>query len=325
METHVEIEAWPIAGEGFVISRETKKDAMVVHVTLTRGGLTGEGECVPLKRYGHTPESIKQEIDTWLRAGHPWTREALIETLHAGPARFALDTALINLEAAEQNKSFEDYIVFKQKEWPTAYTISGGTPSVMSKAALMRQDFKWLKIKLMGDGLDAERLYAIHEVLSEKQLIVDANEALTIETLKELMPVFEFCNVVLIEQPLPAGHDEELRHFTSSIPFAADEACHDINDLENLVGKYHVVNLKLDKTGGLTHAIEMKKRAMELGFKVMVGCMASTGLSILPACALAHDADFTDLDGALLLVEDRPDSKISYRDGKVYLLGSGNE
>ena len=315
-------EAWPIAGEGFVISRETKKDALVVTVSLTRGGRTGQGEGAPLRRYHHTQNSVAAEIDAWLQGGYPWTRDTLLETMKAGPARFALDTALWMLEAAERHQSFAEYAGITAREWPTAFTISGGAPDTMADAALAHQKFCWLKIKLMGDGLDAERLYAIHSQVSEKELIVDANEALTPEDLTDLLPVFEFCNVVLVEQPLPAGKDEALRGFKSPIPFAADESCHTIDDLEGLVGKYQVVNLKLDKTGGLTHALQMKKRARELGFDVMLGCMASTGLSLLPACAAAEGCTYLDLDGALLLVKDRPDSKISYRDGKVCLLDS---
>lgn len=322
MRSAVSVEEWPIAGDGFVISRETKKAAHVVTVTLERGGLRGMGECVPLKRYGHTTDSIKQEIDAWLRADHPWTVRDLMATLHAGPARFALDTAILSLEAAEHGKSFADYVGIANREWTTAYTLSGASPSVMADAALAHRDFRWLKLKLMGDGLDAERLRAVHDVLSEKELIVDANEALSLAALDDLMPVFEFCNVVLIEQPLPAADDDALRGYVSPIPFAADESCHDADDLDNLVGKYAVANIKLDKAGGLTHAKAMMERARELGLKTMIGCMASTGLSILPACALADMADLRDLDGALLLEKDRPNSVISYRDSKVFLLDS---
>lgn len=313
-------EAWPIAGIGFVISRETKKDALVVTVTLERNGFKGTGECLPLKRYGHSQESIKREIEDWLRQNHPWDRRTLIATLRAGPARFALDTAMWQLEAAEQGVSFSEYVGLTVKELPIAYTLNGVEPDAMADAALKHSEFRWLKLKLMGDGKDAERLYAIHSVLAEKELMVDANEALTVEALNELLPVFEFCNVVLIEQPLPAGKDDALKDFQSSIPLAADESCHAIESLDDLVGKYDVVNIKLDKAGGLTHALDMKKRAEDMGFNIMVGCMVETGLAILPAFILAQDAAFADLDGALLLEKDRPDSKISYRDGKIFVL-----
>jgi L-alanine-DL-glutamate epimerase-like enolase superfamily enzyme len=316
----VEIQKFPIAGDGFTISRETKTDANVVYVRLTRNGLSGEGECVPLKRYGHTTESIWVEIENWLAGDHPWDREVLIKTLPAGPARFAIDTALWQLEAAEKNLSFAKYFGEEIHTLPTAFTLSGAAPEKMAAMAKLKSEFRWLKIKLMGDGLDAERLNQINDAVPEMELIVDANEALTPETLLGLLPVFQNNNVVLIEQPLPAGNDEALKHLKFPIPFAADESCHDLASLEHLVGKYQVINIKLDKSGGLTHAVTMKRRASSMGFKVMVGCMASTSLSILPAFFLAQGAAFIDLDGALLLQKDRDNSKLCYDSGYISVI-----
>ncbi len=316
----VEIQKFPIAGEGFVISRETKTDANVVYVRLEKDGYAGEGECVPLKRYGHTPESIQQEIKQWLSAGHEWSRDVLMNTLAAGPARFALDTALWQLEAAQQNTSFADLSQCAAHPLHSAFTLGGAAPDVMAERAKERTAFRWLKIKLMGDGLDEQRLDAIHAAVPTMELIVDANEALTIETLNQLLPVFTRNKVVLIEQPLPAGNDEALRQIEFPIPFAADESCHDSSGLEQLVGKYQVANIKLDKAGGLTHGLLMKTKAEALGFKIMVGCMASTSLSILPAFFLAQNAAYIDLDGALLLVKDRENSKLCYDSGHLSLI-----
>lgn len=316
----VEIQKFPIAGDGFTISRETKTDANVVYVRLERNGFSGDGECVPLKRYNHTPESIKQEIEGWLSQNHEWSRKNLIATLKAGPARFALDTALWQLEAAEQQKSFAALVKQEIKTIPTAFTLGGAAPEKMAALAATKTEFRWLKIKLMGDGLDEARLNQIHAAAPNMELIVDANEALTPETLQQLLPVFQRNNVVLIEQPLPAGKDDVLLQLDFPIPFTADESCHDISSLNDLNGKYQVVNIKLDKSGGLTHALDMKKHAQEMGFQIMVGCMASTSLSILPAFFLAQDAQFIDLDGALLLTKDRDDAKLSYPSGHLSLI-----
>jgi L-alanine-DL-glutamate epimerase-like enolase superfamily enzyme len=302
----VTLESWPIAGLGLVTSRETKRDAIVVHVKLTRGGAVGEGESFALKRFDHTPEKVKAACELWLQSDHHWSRDVVEQTMLAGPARHAIDTALWRLEAAEQGKSLAEYVgIANPRALPTAFTLSGGTPDYLGQQALGRHSFRWLKIKLMGDGLDEARLRAIHVACPDKDLIVDANESLTPQTLENLLPVFLQCRVVLIEQPLPEGKDEALLGWQLPILVAADESCHSLDDLESLRGKYQVVNLKLDKTGGLTHALKMKAAAQEMGFKIMVGCMASTSLAIYPAFLLAQDADFMDLDGALLLEHDR--------------------
>lgn len=322
--THVEIQKFPIAGDGFTIARETKTDANVVYVELHRNGFHGSGECVPLKRYGHSTESIHAEITQWLSHHPEWSREKLIATMPSGPARFALDTALWQLEAAEHGVSFADYLRPFLDADPatidTAFTLGGAPPEKMAALAATKSGFRWLKIKLMGDGLDQERLDQIHAAAPDTDLIVDANESLSPEMLTQLLPVFHRNRVVLIEQPLPEKNDEALRHIDFPVPFAADESCHDATDLPTLVGKYDIVNIKLDKAGGLTHALDMKRRAHELGFGVMVGCMASTWLSILPAFFLAQGAVFADLDGALLLVNDRADSPLSYRNHQLSLL-----
>lgn len=323
MQQHynAQIEHWPIRGN-FVISRETKTESVVVTVCLERNGQTGCGECVPLKRYKQTPEGELDKINAWLAQHDIWDRQILMETMPACPARFALDTAMWQLEAAEQNKTLWQMVGFDAcpVSVPTAFTLSGAAPEIMAERAAERAEFRWIKLKLMGDGLDQARLSAVHDAVPHADLIVDANEGLTDIALQRLIPVLQACNVVLIEQPLPEGQDDVLHDLQTSIPLAADESCHTMDDLEHLHGKYQVVNLKLDKTGGLTHALAMKKRALEMGFKVMIGCMASTSLSILPGFLLAQNAAFTDLDGALLLEKDRDDAKLVYRDGYVSLI-----
>ena len=319
MTPFVAIEKFPIAGDGFTTSRETKRDAIVVHVVLEKDGLTGEGEGFPLKRFHYTPEGIQQEIEDYLHS-HPIDRQVLNNVMKAGPARFALDTAMWQLEAAQKGQSFKNYFGPTVKDFPTAFTISGAAPEVMAVHAATMQHHRWLKIKLMGDGQDMLRLSAVHAAAPQTHLIVDANESLTTDSLMELLPIFEKNNVVLIEQPLSEGQDEALLNFTSTIPLVADESCHTIDDLEKLHGKYDVVNIKLDKTGGLTHAQRMIARAREMGFQIMLGCMASTWLSIYPAALLAGSADYIDLDGAMLLVKDRDAAKLAYRDGRVFLL-----
>lgn len=315
------IESWPITG-GFTIARETKTGAVVVTVTLMRNGMTGSGECVPLKRYGHTAESVRATIDAWLHTHDVWTRENLLNTMDAGPARFALDTAMWMLEAAEHNISFWDHADLGKNvaRLPTAFTLSGAAPEMMAQRAPHYTAHRWLKIKLMGDGADRARLEQIHAAVPQMDLIVDANESLSVDGLQELLPVMKDCRVVAIEQPLPEGRDDALRGLNTDIPLVADESCHTADNLVDLQGKYAIINIKLDKTGGLTHALSMSAQARTMGFDIMVGCMASTGLSLAPALVVAQHATLMDLDGALLLEKDRSESMIFYDSGHICVL-----
>jgi len=318
----VQIETYPIAG-GFRISREIKPDAIVVVVRLERNGVSGMGECLPLKRYGDTAASVKTEIEEWLAAGHEWNRQTLIKTMRAGPGRFALDTAMWLLEANELKIPLWQHVGFKQAPGalPTVYTLDGADPETMAERAAHHQEYKWLKVKLMGDGHDHARLTLIHLAAPHQPLIVDANEALDEESLAELIPLFIANDVCLIEQPLPEGKDSILKIMQLPIPLAADESCHSMDDLDHLQGKYQVANIKLDKCGGLTHGLEMVKRAKALGLDVMVGCMVSTSLGILPAFFLAQQASFIDLDGFILLEKDREPPLLAYSNGMISLLG----
>lgn len=321
LESVVQIETFPIAG-GFRISREVKTDAILVTVKLTRGAHCGMGECFPLKRYGDTAESVKQEIEEWLAAGHNWDRRTLIDTMRAGPGRFALDTAMWILEAAELGIPLWKHIGFRTKPKPlrTVFTLSAADPETMAERAALHPEYKWLKVKLMGDGHDHARLTCIHLAAPHQPLIVDANEALDEKTLAELVPLFIANDVCLIEQPLPAGQDSILTIMQLPIPLAADESCHSLRDLDHLQGKYQVANIKMDKCGGLTHAMEMLDRARELGLDIMVGCMVSTSLGILPAFFLAQQASFIDLDGFILLDKDRDPPYLTYSNGLISLI-----
>ena len=315
----VSIEHHPFAGEGFKISREIKLDASVIKLTLHQNGFTGIGECVALKRYGHTVELLAEQINVFCQ------RQSCLddlENLQPGPARFALDTALTQLMAQKNNQTIAGYLGITVPLDPiaTAFTLSLDTPEKMQQAATQRLDFATLKLKQGNDDLNIARLEAISAVAPHAKFILDANEALTPASLEKLLVDLQKFPVILMEQPLPAGNDEALRDLQSPIPFAADESCHTLDQLAGLQRKYQVVNLKLDKTGGLHHAMRMVDQARVMGFDIMIGCMGSTSLSIYPAYLLAAyaQAKYNDLDGALLLARD-PYGFVTYKDGQVTL------
>ncbi len=306
------------AGEGFKIARETKTVAPVVKLTLEQNGFTGIGEGVPLKRYGQTAESVSAQLQDYCAAQISLDQ---LENIPAGPARFALDTALTQIAAQQAGQTIPQFFdIAAMPPTPTAFTLSIDTPDKMQAMARERLDFATLKLKLGNDDLNLERLAAITEAAPHAKFILDANESLTPQTLEKLLADLSRFPVILMEQPLPAGQDEALKSLQSPIPFAADESCHTIADLPNLQNKYQVVNLKLDKTGGLHHALQMAQQATEMGFDIMIGCMGSTSLAIYPALLLAYktQAKYIDLDGALLLERD-PYGFVTYADGKVSL------
>jgi L-Ala-D/L-Glu epimerase len=198
----------------------------------------------------------------------------------------------------------------------TAVTISLGTPAEMAAAMTRLTGAPLVKVKLGGEG-DAERIEAVCAAAGASRIILDANEAWTPEMLKPLMRLAARHGVALIEQPLPAGKDEALAGIPHPVPVCADESAHLAEDLESLVGRYDCINVKLDKTGGLTAALETRDRAHALGFSVMAGCMVGTSLSMAPAVLLAQDCEYADLDGPLILAKDR-EYGLAYSDGKVF-------
>lgn len=304
-------ERFAITG-AFRISRGAKTEALVLRAAISRGDAVGHGECVPYARYGESLDSVESAIERLrgdIEAG--LSRTALQAALPAGAARNALDAALWDLEAKESGRSAADIAgVDAGPPLTTAYTLSLEAPGAMGAAAKKSAGRPLLKLKLGGDGADIERIAAVVENAPGAKLIVDANEALGLKELEALIAAFAGgadgdSPLALIEQPLPADADGPLIGFDSPIPLCADEAAHDRASLPRLIGRYQAINIKLDKTGGLTEALALKKEAEEAGLKIMVGCMVGTSLAMAPAMLAAQGADFVDLDGPLLLSEDR--------------------
>lgn len=315
------IERWPIAGS-FTISRGAKTEAVVVVAEISRdtsgGPVTGRGECTPYARYGETPESTLAAIAAMaepLRAG--LDRSGLQAAMPAGAARNALDCALLDLEAKATGRRVWDQLGRPSPvTCTTAFTISLGTPEIMAEAAARATHRPLLKVKLGGDG-DGARIAAVRSAAPRSELIVDANEAWTAANLEQNLAACAEAGVTLVEQPLPAGHDETLARIRRPIPVCADESVHARASLEALRGRYDAINIKLDKTGGLTEALAMADAAQALGLDIMVGCMVATSLAMAPAMLIARQARFVDLDGPLLLAADR-DGGLRYDGSTVY-------
>jgi L-alanine-DL-glutamate epimerase-like enolase superfamily enzyme len=298
-------EDWPIAGS-FTISRGSRTQARVILVEIESGGAVGRGEGVPYARYGESLDSVEAQIASIagdLEAG--MGTHSLQDALPAGAARNAVDCALWDLEAKRTGaRAFELAGLPEPAPVETAYTLSLGTPEAMGEAARAAAHRPLLKLKLTGDG-DLARVAAVRHSAPQSRLIVDANEAWTMEHLAGYAPAFARLGVELIEQPLPAAADGQLAGFASPVTLCADESCHDLASLPALAGRYGMVNIKLDKTGGLTEALRLKAAARAAGYKVMVGCMLGTSLAMAPALLVAQGADVVDLDGPLLLARDR--------------------
>ena len=313
LEIEVAVETWPIAGE-FVIARGAKREATVVVAHISDGTTVGRGECVPYARYGETVDSVRAAI---LAQTNLADRTALLDQMPAGAARNALDCALWDYEAKRSGTGAAALAGLPHLDaLTTAYTISLDSPGNMAvKAAHAARTMPLLKIKLGGLG-DPERIAAVRSAAPLAELIVDANESWTPENLAGNLAACATAGVTLVEQPLPAGDDGALAT-ARPIPVCADESVHDRLSLAGLVGRYDAVNIKLDKTGGLTEALAMAAEAERLSFSIMVGCMVATSLSMAPAMLLAQRARVVDLDGALLLAKDRPGG-LRYEDSLVY-------
>jgi len=304
---NVRRESFPIAGT-FAISRGAKTQAEVVVAELSDGTHTGRGECVPYARYGETIDGVAAAIAAMAPAfAMGLDRSGLAATMPAGAARNALDCALWDLEAKRTGKRvFQLASLPTPKPLVTAYTISIGTPDAMAEAAQRAAHRPLLKVKLGAAG-DQERIAAVRRAAPNAELIADANEGWTPENLDANLRACAAAGVTLVEQPLPASDDAALATSVRAIPVCADESVHDRASLKSLVGKYDAVNIKLDKTGGLTEALAMAESARALNFSIMVGCMVATSLAIAPAILVAQGARVVDLDGPLLLARDRPD------------------
>jgi L-alanine-DL-glutamate epimerase-like enolase superfamily enzyme len=314
----VRTENWPIAG-GFSISRGSKTEASVLVAELTDGRHKGRGECVPYRRYGETMAGVTDALAGMrepLALG--FDRARLQTAMPAGAARNALDCAFWDLEAKRTGTPAHALAGLPALEpLATAYTITLNTPDVMAEAARMVAHRKLLKVKLGGRANDPARIMAVRDAAPQCELIVDANEGWNDENLRENLAACADAGVTLVEQPLPADADAALAARARPIPVCADESAHDRAGLAALVGRYDAVNIKLDKAGGLTEALAMAAEAEQLGFKIMVGCMVATSLSMAPAMLLAQRARVVDLDGALLLAKDRPHG-LRYEGSLVY-------
>lgn len=300
--------------ETFTISRGSRDAAEVLTVRVEDAGVTGWGECVPYARYGETMESVAAEV---ARVPGAVSRLALADHLPAGAARNAMDCALWDLEAKQAGVRVWD-LAGLDVPGPeiTAFTLSLDTPEKMALAAQKHAHRPVLKIKLGGEG-DMARLEAVRSGAPETRIIVDANEGWSADLYSELAPHLVRLGVTLVEQPLPADDDGMLSEIERPLPVCADEACHDRASLSALHGKYDVVNIKLDKTGGLTEALALRETARAEGFGVMVGCMVGTSLAMAPAVLVAQGASVVDLDGPLLLAEDRQ-SPLRYNEAGVH-------
>jgi L-alanine-DL-glutamate epimerase-like enolase superfamily enzyme len=303
----VRIEHWPIAG-GFAISRGAKTQASVVVAELSDGQCRGRGECVPYARYGETVEAVADAISALGgEIARGLDRGSLQQAMRPGAARNALDCAFWDLAAKRAGKPVHELAGLPPpKPLVTAYTISLAAPDVMAEQAAKASGRALLKVKL-GSADDPARIMAVRRAAPSAQLIVDANEGWTPENLPNNLAACAQAGVTLVEQPLAADDDGMLARIARPLPVCADESVHARASLSALVGKYDAVNVKLDKTGGLTEALAMVKDAERLGFALMAGCMVATSLSIAPAILVAQRARVVDLDGALLLARDRPD------------------
>ena len=300
--------------EVFTISRGSRTEAQVLTVRVERDGVVGQGECVPYARYDETLDSVIEEI---LSLPSEITRAALQSALPAGAARNAVDCALWDLEAKKAGVRVWDLLGLPApKPEITAYTLSLAEPDVMEASARKHSHRPLLKIKL-GTPDDMPRLEAVRRGAPDTPIIIDANEGWTAEVYSDLAPHLVRLGVKLVEQPLPAGADDMLAEIERPLPVCADEACHDRASLPSLKGKYDVINIKLDKTGGLTEALALKDAGIAQGYDVMVGCMVGSSLAMAPATILAQGVAFTDLDGPLLLAEDR-DEPLNFDEAGVH-------
>jgi L-alanine-DL-glutamate epimerase-like enolase superfamily enzyme len=298
-------ERWPLAS-AFVISRGAKTEAHVVVVEVSDMAHVGRGEAVPYPRYGESVQTVLAELEGARHAvERGLSRDALQVVLPPGAARNALDCALWDLEAKKAG----------QRAWTlagrarldpvkTCYTISLGSAHAMGEAARSAAARPMLKLKIGGPD-DLDRVAAVRQAAPKTRLVLDANEALSFDDLRRLLPDFARLDVKLIEQPLKAGEDEALEGFASPVALCADESLHTRAELPACARRYGCINIKLDKTGGLTEALALREAAQALGLEIMAGCMVATSLSMAPALLIAQGAAFVDLDGPLLLARDR--------------------
>src|SRR2546430_2029180 len=317
MQIEAREEVWPLR-QVFRISRGSRTEARLIVATVTDGNHTGRGEAVPIRRYAQTTDSVLAQIES-INREQELDRRRLQTLLLPGVARNALDCAFWDLEAKRSGKRvWELANVEMVSAVETSFTISLDSPNKMGAVAKAHASAPLLKLKLGGEDVDFARVQVVRESAPAARLFIDANESWSREHYEKIVPSLKELGVELIEQPFPADADQILETLEHPVPVCADESCHTRADLPRLKDRYEVVNVKLDKTGGLTEALELCGRARELGFKLLIGCMVGTSLSMAPARILASIVDYVDLDGPLLLVRDR-DHRLSYQNGKISL------
>jgi L-Ala-D/L-Glu epimerase / N-acetyl-D-glutamate racemase len=335
-------EIWPLH-HPFRISRGSRTEAQVVVVTMADGDHVGRGECVPIKRYNQSVASVLAQIESIQDVGD-LDRDKLQQLLPPGAARNALDCALWDMEAKRSGKRVweranipiircgrrsagEAHASHSEAattngpdfdEVATSFTISLDAPERMADAARAAAKLPILKLKLGGDEPDLARVESVRAAAPKARLLIDANESWSPRHYQSIVPALNELGVELIEQPFPAANDDVLQTLDHPIPVCADESCHTAADLRRVKNRYEAINVKLDKTGGLTEALRLCERARENGFKLLIGCMVCTSLSIAPARLLASNADWVDLDGPLLLTRDR-EHGLRYRNGRIQM------
>ena len=311
---NVHSENW--SEEPFAISRGIDDNFDVVVVELEQNGFKAWGEATPTEHYNESISQTESLIEDFRnRIENGISRTELQQEMPKGAARNAVDCALWDLEAKHAGKrvwqlpDISQHLGAETGSVPgnvtTVYSLGVDTPEIMGDIALKNANRPILKIKLTGDG-DLERLIEIRKNAPESRLVIDANEAWTPEHYQRYVPEFKQLGVEMIEQPFPADNDSVLKTLDHPIPVCADESCHDTADLERLVGLYEFVNIKLDKTGGLTEALRLQAEAEDKGFLTMIGCMSATSLGVAPAFLIAQRAKIIDLDAPLYLYDDRP-------------------
>lgn len=298
----------------FTISRGSRTEAEVVSVKVSKDGFTGYGECVPYKRYDETVKSVIHQITNLNQVNNRYDLE---QNLPPGAARNALDCAFWDLEAKLNNTSVADLINLNISPVITSFTLSLDTSEKMGQEAQLNSHLPILKIKLGGGNEDLERIKSVRKFAPQSDIIVDANEGWSLDEYNFLIPHFVEAKIKMIEQPFPSQSDDELKNINRPIPICADESCHDTSSIEKCIGKYDIINIKLDKTGGLTEALKLKKNAQLHNFDIMVGCMVGSSLAMAPAIYLAQNVKWVDLDGPLLLSEDRK-NPLKYSNSKIH-------
>jgi L-alanine-DL-glutamate epimerase-like enolase superfamily enzyme len=324
MARHISVrtETWPSLIP-FRIANVTFDDFPLIVCEIEQDGITGRGEALGVYYFDETPDSMTAQIlgiSDELAAGAD--RRQLMEFLPPGGARFAVDSALWDLEAQIGGFSVWKAVGVAEAPVETVFTIGlEAEPDEMGAKAAAAKDYSLFKIKL-NDDRPVQRIEAIRMNRPDSRLIVDVNQGWTFDQLREFTPALHALNVQMIEQPLPRGEDEALEGYTSPVPLCADESCLHLGEFEAAAKRYEIINIKLDKTGGLTHALELAHATLHAGMRLMVGCMGGTSLSMAPSHVVAQMAEFVDIDGPLLIGDDRPRG-LQYDGGIVSLPKAG--